>query len=408
MADTVLTELKIHEFDSVEQMSQYESEIGENDIVYTPDVSVRLPILTPMWFDHQVNDESWLNADTFSWQPSAKYKQTYEHLVNDINGKTLQSEVVGDITIQFYLADDGHKICPASEESNLVTLYESTGVAWYYLLDQTNQQFKLPRTNWGFTGLRDSVGKMAYTGTSGATPDYSSGVTISSGWVAEYDCVGYCDVKQDNKVSGVVYVDGKAVYNYAGGDYPKRNGSQWFVPKGSTVTYSGTWTVTPTVYPLKTVYDKTPATQMRLYFWVGTFDQTATEQTAGLNAEMFNGKADCNLLNTTDNVDIVIESQLPTGDNGYTWYRKYKSGWVEQGGDGISVVEIGSKTVTLPVPMADTRYVALVADNSYNVSSASEINVGIQKYSTTQVRIFTQYILPNTISTSWFVCGMAA
>ena len=32
------------------------------------------------------------------------------------------------------------------------------------------------------------------------------------------------------------------------------------------------------------------------------------------------------------NYDFVIESQLPTAENNYTWYRKYKSGWVEQGG----------------------------------------------------------------------------
>jgi hypothetical protein len=266
----------------------------------------------------------------------------------------------------------------------------------------------LPRTKWGFTGLRDSVGGMAFTGTSGATPDYASAVEISSGWVAEYDCIGYCDITQSNNQSATVYVDGKTVYNFSGGDYPKRNGSQWFVPKGSTVTYSGSWVVKPKVYKLKTVYDKSPASQMHLYFWVGAFDQTATEQTAGLNAEMFNGKADRNLLNTTDNVDIVVESQLPASDNGYTWYRKYKSGWVEQGGDGISVAETGSKVVTLPVPMANTRYVALVADNSYSVAGAHEINVGIQKYSTTQVKIFAQYIEPNTVSTNWFVCGMAA
>lgn len=30
--------------------------------------------------------------------------------------------------------------------------------------------------------------------------------------------------------------------------------------------------------------------------------------------------------------DYVVESQLPTAQNNYTWYRKYKSGWVEQGG----------------------------------------------------------------------------
>ena len=31
-------------------------------------------------------------------------------------------------------------------------------------------------------------------------------------------------------------------------------------------------------------------------------------------------------------LDYVVESQEPTAENNYTWYRKYKSGWVEQGG----------------------------------------------------------------------------
>lgn len=39
------------------------------------------------------------------------------------------------------------------------------------------------------------------------------------------------------------------------------------------------------------------ATQMYLYFYVGQFSQTATEQTAGLNTELFNGKADTTLSN---------------------------------------------------------------------------------------------------------------
>lgn len=129
----------------------------------------------------------------------------------------------------------------------------------------------------------------------------------------------------------------------------------------------------------------------------------------GAISEALNNKVDLPTPNVSqDSVDYVIEMQHPTASNNYTWYRKYKSGWVEQGGDGISVAEVGSKTVTLPVPMENTRYVALVADNTYNVSSASEINVGIEKYSKTQVRIFTQYILPNTITTNWRVSGMSA
>lgn len=63
--------------------------------------------------------------------------------------------------------------------------------------------------------------------------------------------------------------------------------------------------------------------------------------------------------------DYVVESQLPTAQNNYTWYRKYKSGWVEQGGiwTGSWVVgngTSGTKTINIPVAMKDTHYTVAV------------------------------------------------
>ena len=49
-----------------------------------------------------------------------------------------------------------------------------------------------------------------------------------------------------------------------------------------------------------------------------------------------------------ENMDYVIETQLPTSDNNYTWYRKYASGWVEQGGY-VSATTL--TTVPLPIPL---------------------------------------------------------
>lgn len=62
------------------------------------------------WTDHKLNDISWLRSDTFSWQSGAVYQAAYQHLADDISSKTLQSETICATTIQFYLADDGHKI----------------------------------------------------------------------------------------------------------------------------------------------------------------------------------------------------------------------------------------------------------------------------------------------------------
>ena len=58
---------------------------------------------------------------------------------------------------------------------------------------------------------------------------------------------------------------------------------------------------------------------------------------------------------TTGLLDYVIASQAPTADNNYTWYRKYKSGWVEQGGHEIGSLS-GEKVINLPITMAHKRY----------------------------------------------------
>lgn len=71
----------------------------------------------------------------------------------------------------------------------------------------------------------------------------------------------------------------------------------------------------------------------------------------GRISESLNEKSDRDLHNvdTTAKADAVIDFQLPTAGNGYTWYRKYKSGWVEQGGRTTT----SNQTITFPIPFAD-------------------------------------------------------
>lgn len=58
---------------------------------------------------------------------------------------------------------------------------------------------------------------------------------------------------------------------------------------------------------------------------------------------------------TSNLLDYVIETQIPTAENNYTWYRKYKSGWVEQGGYATTSGNTGAQ-ITLPVTMSDAHY----------------------------------------------------
>lgn len=105
------------------------------------------PLLTYMWSDHLLDDVYWLRGDTFSWQSGAIYETAYNHLVDDVDGKTAQTETIGSYTVTFYEADDGHKICLANQEATVLNIYNESGVAWYYILDTTNTRFKLPREN---------------------------------------------------------------------------------------------------------------------------------------------------------------------------------------------------------------------------------------------------------------------
>lgn len=88
--------------------------------------------------------------------------------------------------------------------------------------------------------------------------------------------------------------------------------------------------------------------------------------------------------------DYVVDFQAPTAQNNYTWYRKYKSGWVEQG--GIITMEFSSggtnTPVTLPVTMSDANYtISATLGNRYG-----------NKYLGTA--------LPTT--TDFYVCGLAS
>ena len=327
------------------------------------------------WADHEINDMAWLRADTFSWQDGTVYSNAYDHLVDDISGKSLTSETIAGTTVQFYLADDGHKICPATQETNVATIFSSTGIAWYYILDTDNTRFKLPRTKFGLTGLRDTVGKYVDAGLPNIT--------------------GSFDVASDKNIgSGAFSWTGNKTSTNGGGA-----GGQWqinFSAHSSNSIYGNSTTVQP------------QATQMYLYFYVGQFTQTALENTAGLNASLFNGKADTDLSNVSNNIDFVIDKQDPTSSNDYTWYRKYKSGWVEQGGCFNRTIGTSATTwqYTLPVPMANAQYTASVNTNGGN---AATTYIQCEGNSTTVIKGYAR--CPDSSQQKrvmWLVCGYAA
>lgn len=94
------------------------------------------------------------------------------------------------------------------------------------------------------------------------------------------------------------------------------------------------------------------------------------------------------LKQTTDGmIDYVVESQEPTGANGYTWYRLYKSGWVEQGGS-VGNPNNGCVLVTLPISMSNTSFTALASGNTSS-DAANYNGVTCERRSSTQIGVCT-------------------
>lgn len=117
---------------------------------------------------------------------------------------------------------------------------------------------------------------------------------------------------------------------------------------------------------------------------------------------------------TADTADYVVEWQTPTDLNNYTWYRKYKSGWVEQGGRvPNSTSQRGS--IPLPVTMASTNYTA-VATGPNITSNNNTTMIGIYETTTTDIKLYATTVntqsqtAAGTLSstTSWLVYGMGA
>ena len=303
--ERVLSNLNLISFKTEGGLQNHIDELQDGDLVFTPDNSLKGNLFDFKWTDHKLNDISWLNADTFSWQSGDVYKAAYNHLVDDFENRVGKgtdtdgwlSETIDGVLTFYVVAPDGHKICIPDNEVNVQALYEKTGIAWYYILDRENKRFKLPRTKFGFTGLRDTVGKYVPAG----VPN----------------------------ISGQFYIPATYGSTTASGAFTATNGGS----TGSTNTASkaGDLIVEISASRSSSVYGSSDtvqpkATQMYLYFYVGNFEREAIEQTAGITSEQLNNK-----------LDKSAETYLvPTGSVTAFAGTSAPAGWLKCDGSAIS------------------------------------------------------------------------
>lgn len=319
--------------------------------VYHPD------LLSFQWSDHLLNNVSWLRADTFSWQDGTVYEAAYEHLTDDITGITPTTETIGSNTITVYVATDGHKIVLADQAQTVQDIYDETGIAWYFILDTTNQRFKLPRTKFGFTGLRDTVGKYVEAG----LPNITGTFTVAK---ENYSA----------ELSGAFSADGDGSNGPWSGN--ANRGKVTFNASNSNSIYGNSSTVQP------------PATEMYLYFYVGDYTQEAIEQTAGITSEQLNAKVD---ISSLSECQVIIETYV----NGDSWYRVWSDGWIEQGGIKTSTSQT---SITLLKQFSDTNYTVTGAITD-STSATGDNSIVIGNITSSGFTIYS------VSKTRWYACG---
>ena len=139
-----------------------------------------------------------------------------------------------------------------------------------------------------------------------------------------------------------------------------------------------------------------------------------TDINVGAITEALNDKTDRDLQNVdnTSGADAVIEYQMPTAENNYTWCRKYADGWVEMGGKVSEIANNSNVVVTLPVEMANNSYTVTMSQYSSNTPDAFYSNQGaILRRTTTTITLTNRRLVGTgtpTIDIMWEVKGMSA
>lgn len=179
----------------------------------------RLPLFTPIGYPSNPNSLSFVNSKSFSWLYSSQYVGAYNYLVaqfvptgkfeigdnyytitfsdgdlqvTDVpittgtlqdlknwctaqgyttTGSTIrdlvvtkvlpsQTETIQGTTITYYETYDHKKVITPDQEANCIAIYNATNSADYYILDITNERFKLPREN-SYNVIVDNEGNLS-------------------------------------------------------------------------------------------------------------------------------------------------------------------------------------------------------------------------------------------------------
>lgn len=319
--------------------------------------------------DHILNDIRWLRANTNSWQSGEMYESAYAALVEYKRTATLKSHTINNITVPYYLAENGFKIVVAEQAENVDNLYNTQGFADYFILDADNKQFKLPRR---------SNRRIIKSQKASKDNNYSWYNIYSDGWVEQGGKVLTVEDSAVDVVFPVEMADANQYLFHGNVTHELALNTASLYLK--TITYSATGVSVVGVANMgaTTIYQAMEFEWKVLgaaaeseyvdlddvlydYYYVGEFEQTALMQTAGIVSEQLNG-----LDKYID--DKVAESMSSAADYNDTEYIAHQA-------------MPSNKYIDLTLGATDSYYTA-PADGYFFVAKTGDINQFLNGYIT--------------------------
>ena len=245
--------------------------------------------------------------------------------------------------VKYDYTTDGNILVLSNVDYDL--MLSSVGCCGAFALDETSGDVRLPyvinATLWGADYFK--IGE-----------SLPAGLPNIVGSVAGFDITG----PETGSYSGSLYVNPEITNPYGASFEGSAKSQQLEIDASfSSSVYGNSDTVQPRAIGISWCIQVYNAT-----------NTLSTQESAQLATQMQN-KAQKDLANVISNIDFVIESY---NDGEGNWYRKYRSGWVEQ---GTYITSSSNRTCTFAflIEMADTNYYfsyipSKIPDGAYNIN----------------------------------------
>lgn len=284
--------------------------------------------------------------------------------------------------VEYYRNSEERKICLLDQMDNLRRVRQLTGQAWYYMLDREGERFKLPYSENLIRWSNEEVG------------NYNE--DMSRDFVVHEMCA-------NNIFSGYDKIFSRTPNNLV---FPEENISVigGFAAGGYTLDKAWESLVARMSNKFNTGDQVAPRTNnFYLYFYLGEVKANeANVDVNGLTDALVN-KMDSDFGNSVAGFDPVVDYKMPTEEDP-TWYRLYKSGWLEQGGK-IDYINNGSGFISIPY-LKDYLYVPslqVMLESAYNAAAYTQHDCAVKNVTN---KGFDVYLDSNLPKKHWEAKGM--